>query len=221
MLGAIMALWRIWSIMTPFYVQANGGWIMSWHSLQFFWCYIMIRCQSNLLRKMSLQQDKLVLSEKWWICKKYSAFTNCSISIHSFPWYFNYITPLWSAANYYQEFSVRWKAWNISKIWMQLIEQNEEANMIDRCRCIQSCDTLLVSSKLLQTVFDETKGQEVSKWSDVNQTYLAKWYWKKDFLCSHWGVVDASIVIHFYWLSNLDTFISGILQLHNTPLVSC
>ena len=50
-----------------------------------------------------------------------SAFTNCSILIHSFQWYFNYITPFWLAANHYQQLSVRWKTWNISKKCMQLI----------------------------------------------------------------------------------------------------
>ena len=54
----------------------------------------------------------------------YSTFNNCSFLIHSFPWYFNYVTPLWSAANYYQQLSVRWKAWNISKESMHLIGTN-------------------------------------------------------------------------------------------------
>ena len=29
---------------------------------------------------------------------QYSLFTDCPVSIHSFPRYFNYITPIWSAA---------------------------------------------------------------------------------------------------------------------------
>ena len=55
---------------------------------------------SDRIRRLGLQSPSL---------------SSCSISIHSFPWYFNYVTPLWSAANYYQQLSVRWKAWNIPK----------------------------------------------------------------------------------------------------------
>ena len=83
---------------------------------------ITIRCQSNLLRKerCPLQQDKLVLSEEWWICWFLFSFYQLFNLDTFIPMIFNYITPLWSAANYYQQLSVRWKAWNIPKKCMHL-----------------------------------------------------------------------------------------------------
>ncbi len=64
------------------------------------------------------------------------------------------------------------------------------------------------------------KGKAVRKWSDVNQTYLARWCCNKELFCSQ-GTVDLSINIHFHRLSGFDKFIPQMLQLRNTALVSC
>jgi hypothetical protein len=72
-------------------------------------------CRSSLWVMMCMRIRIL------WKGRRTLCSPHCSISMHSFPWYFNYITPLWSAANYYQQLSVRWKAWNVSKESMHLI----------------------------------------------------------------------------------------------------
>ena len=150
----------------------------------------------------------------------YSAFSSCSILIHSFPWYFNYVTPLWSAANYYQQLSVRWKAWNIPKKCMHLTG-TKEATTIDRCEVYSITSHTFGKQWIITNGVQWDKGHKVTKWSEVNQSYLARWCWKKDLFCSQWGAVDLSINIHFLpivWSQYIHS--AQILQLHNTPLVS-
>ena len=54
---------------SPVSGQCDSWPMSSWYSLQYVWGWIMIKCQSNLLSKMSLQQGELVLIEEWGICQ--------------------------------------------------------------------------------------------------------------------------------------------------------
>ena len=60
----------------------------------------MIRSQTILLGKMMLEERFVSFAVRsGGFVNQYSLFTDCPVSIHSFPRYFNYVTPLWSAVN--------------------------------------------------------------------------------------------------------------------------
>ena len=96
----------------------------------------------------------------------------------------------------------------------------EKRTLLIGVRGIQSRHTPLVSSKLLQTGFSETKGRRQQ--NDQKSTNLT---WQDDvgrkirFVLSEEQWICQSIFT-FYKLPGLDTFIPQILQLRNTPLVS-
>ena len=60
----------------------------------------MIRSQPILLGKMMLEERFVLFSVRTGgFVNQFSLFTDCLVSIHAFPRYFNYVTPLWSAVN--------------------------------------------------------------------------------------------------------------------------